>query len=363
MDGLLVVAGGGTGGHLFPGLAVACEARRHRPDQPILYVGRDDPGERRKVERYDLEFKGLHVRGLQRRRIYRNVTILCEHAKATLQMKRILGSAPRGAVLGVGGYASAPAVLAARLSRWPIILHEQNSYPGVVNRYFSRHATAICITFEESQLHLSGPKPLLTGMPVRPEVHPPEGWQRGKEIGDPPCILLLGGSQGARSLVSVMLKASQVMDESGVPYRLILQTGVRNQDLVADLPERPHVLTPAFLEDMATVYKAADIVVCRAGAGTLAEAALWQLPALVIPLPTSAGQHQWNNARHFMRAGGARILPEEELDGNRLAKAIQQVLNNETLWRKMVAGMASQAHREAAAQVFAVIEQVTGGSS
>ncbi|MFH1738421.1 MAG: undecaprenyldiphospho-muramoylpentapeptide beta-N-acetylglucosaminyltransferase [bacterium] len=362
MDGLLVVAGGGTGGHLYPGLAVAREARRRDPNQSILYVGRDDPGEKESVEREGFEFRGFKVRGLQRRRIYRNLFIVYEHLKAMLQMKGILSAAPRGAVLGMGGYASAAAVLAARLSRWPLILHEQNSYPGVVNRYFSRHAAAVCITFQESQPHFSGLRPELTGMPIRREVHPPEGWQRRTEPGDPPCILLLGGSQGARSLVTTMLDAARQMDESKISYRLILQTGIRNQDLVAGIPERPHVLTPAFLDDVASAYKVADILVCRAGAGTLAEAALWQLPALIVPLPTSAGNHQMTNARHFERVGAARILPQDELDGPRLVRAVQSILNNRSLWREMVAGMASQAQLEASQRVLGVIEQVAGGT-
>lgn len=363
MDGLFVIAGGGTGGHLFPGLAVAREARRRQPGQPILYVGRDDPEERERVEHDGFEFKGLRVRGLQRRRIQKNMMILYEHAKATLQMKGILSAAQRGAVLGVGGYASAPAVLAARFSRWPIILHEQNSYPGVVTRYFSGHAAAICTTFEESHPHLAGPRPVVTGMPVRPKAQPPEGWARETELREPPCILLLGGSQGARALVTFMLDAAQQLDEWKITYRLIVQTGTRNQDLAADLPERPHVLTPTFIEDMASAYQEADLLVCRAGAGTLAEAALWQLPALIVPFPTSAGDHQTINARHYERSGGARVLPQEELDGPRLAKAIHHVLKNPSLWHEMSVGMSSQAYPGAAGRVVDVIEKVTGGPS
>jgi len=363
VNGLLVVAGGGTGGHLFPGLAVACEARRCRPDQTILYVGRDDPEERERVRRYGFEFKGLRVRGLQRRRIHKNAMILYEHSKATLQMKGVLGTAPRGAVLGAGGYTSAPAVLAAWLSRWPYILHEQNSYPGVVTRYFSSGAAAVCTTYEESHAYLAGSRHILTGMPVRPEVLPPEGWARGPEPGDPPCVLIVGGSQGARALVNLTLDAVEHLEKRNVRYRLVLQTGTRNQDLVANLPKRPHVRTVAFIEDMASAYKEADLLACRAGAGTLAEAALWRLPALVIPLPTSVGDHQRINALHYERAGGARVLSQDVLDGLRLATAIQDILQNAPVWSKMKTGMSSQARPEAALKVLQVIEQVTGGLS
>jgi UDP-N-acetylglucosamine--N-acetylmuramyl-(pentapeptide) pyrophosphoryl-undecaprenol N-acetylglucosamine transferase len=160
-----------------------------------------------------------------------------------------------------------------------------------------------------------------------------------------------------------MLDAAPHLDEWKVQYRLILQIGIRNQDLVANLPDRPYVMTPTFIEDMASAYKAADLLVCRAGAGTLAEAALWQLPALVVPLPTSAGDHQRINATHYERAGGAQVLPQDELDGSRLARAVHRILKNPSLWREMAAGMRSQARPRAAAQVLDVIEQVTGGLS
>ena len=245
MDGLFVITGGGTGGHLFPGLAVAFEARRREPDQRILYVSRESAEEQERVEQHGFEFKGLTVRGLSRRRIHRNVKILYEHAKATLQMKGILSASARGAVLGVGGYASAPAVLAARLARWPIVLHEQNSFPGVVTRWFSKHAAAVCTSFEESHPHLEGPKPVLTGMPVRPEIQPPDNWSRGQDIKKPPCILVLGGSQGARALVKTVLDSIDHLDERNIEFRMILQTGQQNRDLVQGLPERGQIVTPA----------------------------------------------------------------------------------------------------------------------
>jgi len=361
MDGLFVITGGGTGGHLFPGLAVAFEARRREPDQRILYVSRESAEERERVEQHGFEFKGLTVRGLSRRRIHRNIKILYEHAKATLQMKGILSASARGAVLGVGGYASAPAVLAARLARWPIVLHEQNSFPGVVTRWFSKHAAAVCTSFEESHPHLEGPKPVLTGMPVRPEIQPPDNWSRGQDIKKPPCILVLGGSQGARALVQIALDSIDHLDERNIEFRMILQTGQQNRDLVQGLPERGQIVTPAFIENMADAYKAADLLVCRAGAGTLAEAALWQLPALIVPLPTSAGDHQTTNARHFERARAARVLPQDELDGARLARAIERILGNESLWREMIDGMRTQARPGAAAKILDTVEQAARG--
>ncbi len=361
MNGLLIITGGGTGGHLYPALSVACEARRRRPDQPLLYIGGDSPVEKRKVEKLGIPFQGYPVRGLCRRRMSQNMEILLEHAKATAQAKRLLNSAPRGIVFGVGGYASAPAILAARIARWPIVLHEQNSYPGVVNRWFSQYARAICITYAECQRYLSGPPPVQTGLPIRPEVLPPEHWRRSERPSDPPCILILGGSQGARSLVETVLETSLYMDEIDYKYRMVLQTGEKNQDLVELFPPRSHISTPAFIEDMAPVYRSADLLICRAGAATLAEAAAWQLPAILVPLPTSAGDHQMKNALHYQRAGGAHVIAQNDLNKNLLFHTICRTLEDDSRRKNMITRMALQAELQAHVKVMDVIESVAGG--
>ncbi|HPA44232.1 MAG TPA: undecaprenyldiphospho-muramoylpentapeptide beta-N-acetylglucosaminyltransferase [bacterium] len=363
MNGLFIVTGGGTGGHLYPALSVACEARKRRPDQPLLYIGGDSPAERRKVEKLGIPFQSYPLRGLRRHRILQNFGILLEHAKATARIKRILNAAPTGIVFGVGGYASAPAVLAARIARWPIVLHEQNSYPGVVNRWFSKYARAICITYEECKSYLSGPQPILTGLPIRPEVLPPEGWNRSEHLNNPPCILVLGGSQGARSLVETVLDTSLRMDEMNYPYRMVLQTGERNQDIAETFPPRSHVSAPAFIEDMASVYKSADLLICRAGAATLAEAAAWQLPAILVPLPTSTGNHQMKNALHYQRTGRAHVIAQGDLNRDLLFHAIFRILEDDSRRKSMIVGMASQADLQAHVKIMDVIESVAGGLS
>ncbi|HOE10631.1 MAG TPA: undecaprenyldiphospho-muramoylpentapeptide beta-N-acetylglucosaminyltransferase [bacterium] len=361
MNGLLIITGGGTGGHLYPALSVAREARRRRPDQPLLYIGADSPVEKEKMEKLGIPFQGYPVRGLRRRGMFQNIGILLEHAKATAQITRLLKSVPRGIVFGVGGYASAPAMLAARIARWPIVLHEQNSYPGVVNRWFSKYARATCITYTECQRYLNGPPPVLTGLPIRPEVLPPEGWRRSERPSNPPCILILGGSQGARSLVEIVFHTSLYMDEINYKYRMILQTGEKNRDLVEQCPPRSHIATPAFIEDMASVYRSADLLICRAGAATLAEAAAWQLPAILVPLPTSTGDHQMKNALHYQRSGGAHVIGQDNLNTTLLFRTISHTLEDDSRRKNMITGMALQAELHAHVKVVDVIESVAGG--
>jgi len=151
------------------------------------------------------------------------------------------------------------------------------------------------------------------------------------------------------------------MDEIDYKYRMVLQTGEKNQDLVELFPPRSHISTPAFIEDMAPVYRSADLLICRAGAATLAEAAAWQLPAILVPLPTSAGDHQMKNALHYQRAGGAHVIAQNDLNKNLLFHTICRTLEDDSRRKNMITRMALQAELQAHVKVMDVIESVAGG--
>lgn len=350
----LLLAGGGTGGHLYPGLAVAKELRRLRPGTQVVLAGTGRPAETRALERLPIGHALLGARPFPRR-----LGALPGFAWA------LAGSIRRGIrlvrrfdpdlVVGLGGYSSAPPAIAARLAGRPVYLLEQNVVPGLANRWLSRLATEVLASFEESARHFPAQaRVTAVGNPVRGEVTAPRIHPR-RELGldeTRTTLLVIGGSQGARGLNEAVLRMMPQLGQRREEIQVIHLSGEADARRLARAYDEAGVAAcvRAFERDMATVYQAADLALARAGGTTIAELRACGLPSVLVPFPHAAEDHQRRNAEAVARAGGAVVLEEEDL-GNGHLHSLLTLLDDPACRARLAAGMRAQARPEAATRV------------
>lgn len=357
----VVIAGGGTGGHLSPALALARElVSRPRPARVTL-IGGDRGPDRRIYGDSGLPYRILAAPRLERGRWWQNAALPGRLAAAVLAARRLIAELDPDVVVGTGGYASAPPVIAAALAGRPILLQEQNSRPGIATRFLARWADLACVQFERAAEDLSRRTRVeVTGSPIAPQTPIPAPFA---DRLDPArsTVGVFGGSQGARALNDGLLA---LLGEIGEPaFDLVWQTGAADHARVAGAREWPRgIVIEPFFAPMAAVYPLLDLIVCRAGAMTLAEVTAWGLPSILVPYPYAADDHQTMNARELESRGAAIVLPEPDLTPRRLSNLIDGLLRDPDR-RAAMSGAARSAARPDAARVVAdrVLELAEAG--
>ena len=311
-----IISGGGTGGHIFPALSIAGALKRRYPNAEILFVGAQGRMEMEKVPAAGYPIKGLPVAGFDRKHLFRNFSVLLKLRKSLSMARDIIRDFAPDAVIGVGGYATGPTLKSAQRLGIPTLLQEQNSYAGVTNKLLARKARKICVAYPGMERFFPADSILLTGNPVRKEILEcrltPE--QARTTFGlDPekPTVLVVGGSLGARTLNESIRASLQRFASAGV--QLIWQTGKAYGDkgIQAAKGMRGVVVTQ-FLTDMATAYRAASLVVSRAGAGSISELELLGKACVLVPSPNVAEDHQTKNAHALSDRGAAITVPDIE---------------------------------------------------
>ncbi len=312
----ILISGGGTGGHIFPALSIANAMRRRLPDCEILFVGALGRMEMERVPAAGYRIEGLPVAGFDRKRLWRNFGVLLKLWKSMRKARRIVADFAPDAAVGVGGYASGPVLKEAQKRGIPTLIQEQNSYAGVTNKLLAPHATAICTAYEGMERFFPADRITLTGNPVRKELTQCSLTQAEakKSLGFDPertLIFVTGGSLGARTVndaVTAMLPRFRQRNT-----QLLWQTGrLYEQECMAKASGYADVKASAFIADMATAYRAADLVVARAGAGTISELQLLGKAAILIPSPNVAEDHQRRNAEALSDRGAALMLLDSD---------------------------------------------------
>jgi UDP-N-acetylglucosamine--N-acetylmuramyl-(pentapeptide) pyrophosphoryl-undecaprenol N-acetylglucosamine transferase len=342
----LLIAGGGTGGHLYPALAVARAYRAEEPDGAILLVGRAGGPEERLVPAAGFDLATVRIRGFDRDAAWKNVALPALVPMALVAALRIVDRFRPDVVLGMGGYVMAPAVAAARIRRIPYVLHEKDVRPGLATRYFAPSAAAVCTTLPGTEARLRNGRVVLTGVPLREGFAP-----RTPEI-PPRRLLVTGGSQGARHLNETVWSALDALLERF--QEVIHVAGQQGADgLAAHRRERYTGL--AFTDDMAGLMARADLVVSRAGVSTIAEVAAVGLPMVLVP-GTFGGGHQEENAAAMAAAGAAVTIPDVELSGQTLLATLDGL--DAPRLRAMAAASSAAGRRDAAQRVLRVLREV-----
>jgi UDP-N-acetylglucosamine--N-acetylmuramyl-(pentapeptide) pyrophosphoryl-undecaprenol N-acetylglucosamine transferase len=358
----ILIAGGGTGGHLYPGIALARELLRRDPATTVTFVGTAQGIEARVVPREGFELDVIHVAGLKgKNRVERAIGfgLLPIAAVDTL---RVLATRKPDVVVGVGGFASGPVLGMAALLGYPTMLLEQNALPGITNRLLARVVRAAAVNFEAALTYFPRTG-FVAGNPVRPEFFP-AGHEEANEPSNKPRdaarVLIFGGSQGAHAINVAMVEAAPRLAASGIRLAITHQTGERDLDLVRVAYERAGLAArvEAFIYEIDREMKAAAVVVARSGATTLAELAASGTPAILVPLPTSTDDHQRKNAEVVARAGAAVVVDERQLTGESLAGAITSLMSDPERRRRMSAAARALARPDAAERIADRVERL-----
>ena len=351
----LLVAGGGSGGHVFPALAVAKEWLARGPEREVVFVGTERGLETRLVPEagIPLEFiRSAGLKGMSGMKLARNLAML---PGAFADSNAILQRHHFAAAFGMGGYAAGPMVLMAALKRIPVVIFEPNAAPGLTNRILARFATRVATGYEELAQRW-GRKAIATGSPVRGDFH----YVPLRRLAPPYRILITGGSQGARALNRAVVAALKPLAAHKDHFLIVHQTGERDYDDIrasyAQLEFTAQV--KPFLTDMPERLAWADLVICRAGQITIAEIAAVGRPAIFIPFAAAADAHQLRNAQALERAGAARIVHEGEANGPRLAEEILAALNRPQKLAEQAARVHQFARPNATQEIVNLIEQV-----
>jgi UDP-N-acetylglucosamine--N-acetylmuramyl-(pentapeptide) pyrophosphoryl-undecaprenol N-acetylglucosamine transferase len=362
----VVISGGGTGGHLFPALAVRAALQIRRPTAEVLFVGAATGVEATILPRLGHAFHGLSVRQVKGAGWRQKSAAILILPRAVGEAARLLKGFDAGVVLGVGGYASFPTVLAARLTGIPAVLHEQNAYPGLANRWLGRLATSVAVSFEASAKFFPARKVAVTGNPVRPEIRPGDAGEARRRLGlvpEPFTVLTFGGSQGAHRLNLALREGLPLLVAMRDKLQFLHATGGPDLEEVraAYAADGFAARVEPFFDGMATAYQAADFVICRAGASTLFELAALGKPALLVPYPYAANDHQRRNAEHLVTAGAAWLLLDQYCDGRRLAAAVQAALEKPALLAQMGGAARKLARPDAAERIVDLLEDARAG--
>jgi UDP-N-acetylglucosamine--N-acetylmuramyl-(pentapeptide) pyrophosphoryl-undecaprenol N-acetylglucosamine transferase len=363
----VVIAGGGTGGHLFPGIAVARELLARQPDAEISFAGTLKGIEARVVPREGFALDLIRSGGLKGKSIGDRLRGALLVPLGLVDGFGIVARRRPDIAIGVGGYSSGPVVLAAALRGVPTMLLEQNAVPGLTNRLLARVVKAAAVTFDSTQAFF-GSKAFVSGNPVRPEFLAAAGLLQESALDDQQAtvarVLVFGGSQGAHAINVAMVEAAAQLAAGASHFRLTHQTGERDVEMVRAAYRQAGLQADVepFLYDMGRRLGEADVVVCRAGATTLAEITAAGKAAILVPLPTATDDHQRRNAEALGARGAAEVLLQKDLTGAVLAARIAALAGDREARRRMAAAAKSLARPDAARVIVDRAIELAGGA-
>ncbi|MEJ7624449.1 MAG: undecaprenyldiphospho-muramoylpentapeptide beta-N-acetylglucosaminyltransferase [Pyrinomonadaceae bacterium] len=352
----VLIAAGGTGGHIYPGIAVANEIMARDADSEVLFVGTARGLEKKIVPENNFQLSLINSAGLKNVGIVGTIKGLSVLPRSFLEARRIIRQFRPHVVVGAGGYVSGPVLLSAAIMGVPNLVMDSNALPGFTNRQLARFIDKAALTFEEA-LPFFGKKGVVTGNPVRREFFDVQPKARSEVF----HILVFGGSQGAHAINIAMTEALEELNRVGGPFRITHQTGEKDfQPTISayDSVGKIEADVRPFISDMFVEFEKADLVICRAGATTCAELAAAGKASLMIPLPTAADDHQRKNAEALERAGAAKMLLQQDLTATTLSAAIVALIEDPAAVSAMEKAAKSLAHPDAAERTVDIIAEL-----
>ncbi len=367
----IMIAAGGTGGHINPALAVASEIRNRCPGAEIVFIGTADRMEAKLVPNAGFNFETIEIRGFKRsfspKAIMDNVKTVGLLLKSSSQVKKIIEKFRPDVVIGFGGYVSGPVLKVACKMGIPTAIHEQNAYPGVTNKALAKTVDRVMLTVMDAKKHMS-PKnePIYTGLPVRGELIKADRELSRAELNldDRPLVLSMGGSLGARAINDAMVETISAMHKDADCYFLHAtgQYGKWVPDKLrekgVDLDAEKHIIVREYIDDMSRCLSAADLVICRAGASSLSEFQVMGKPSILIPSPNVAENHQYHNAMALVNNDAAVIIEEKDLNGETLTKAVKELIFNPDRLSQIGANAKKMAICDATDRIIEVISEI-----
>ncbi len=363
---------GGTGGHINPAIAIANTLKQSNPDFQALFVGTRKGIESTLVTKagYDIEY--VKVRGFKRKLSLANIDAAWKAVTSVFAAKRIIKRFKPDVVVGTGGYASWAAVKAAASLKIPTLIHEQNAFPGVTTRKLSKYATRVCISFEESRKYFSAElrdKLILTGNPLKPEILKADRSSARKALGltDEVYVLSFGGSLGAEKINEYVIGMLSSYGKAAKGVKFLHATGKNGYGKYTRIAEQngldkaENIEIAEYIYDMDTRLAAADLLICRAGAITIAENSCLAKPSILIPSPNVTANHQYKNAKVLADAGAAVLIAESECSGDVLAKEVKALVENKDSRNKLAEEIKKLAHADAADILANIAKELANG--
>lgn len=335
----IIISGGGTGGHIFPAVSIANAIKELRPDAQILFVGAEGRMEMQRVPDAGYQIIGLPVAGFDRKHLWKNVAVLLKLARSQWKARSIIKNFRPQVAVGVGGYASGPTLKTAGMMGVPTLIQEQNSYAGVTNKLLAQKAKTICVAYDGMEKFFPADKIIMTGNPVRQNLTKdmPEKGAALRSFNlqpDKKTILIVGGSLGARTINNTLTAALATIKENN-DIQFIWQTGKyyypQVTEAVRAAGELPNLYVTDFIKDMAAAYAASDLVISRAGAGSISEFCLLHKPVVLVPSPNVAEDHQTKNALALVDKQAAIYVKDSEAEAKLMDVALNTVADDRKL--------------------------------
>jgi UDP-N-acetylglucosamine--N-acetylmuramyl-(pentapeptide) pyrophosphoryl-undecaprenol N-acetylglucosamine transferase len=353
----VVIAGGGTGGHVFPALAIKQAIAALRPEAQVVFAGTTHGLEAKVMPRERETLKTFWISGFSRRHIFQNLLLPLKLSVSFAQSLSLLNSFKPHIVIGTGGYVMGPVLWTAQRLGIPTLLQEQNSFPGYTTWKLARHATVVCVGFEDATRWLSAARIEFTGNPLRSSFQaedPASARQRWNLDPSRKTILVFGGSAGARSINNALAQVVKILVET---HNVIWQTGrsgvpdTMGTQILDAATNANHLKVLEFIEDMAGAYAVADLAICRAGAMTLAELAMTGVPAVLVPYPYATDDHQTANAKAVEAHGAAVVIKDSEISPETILTSVEHCIESPEVLSSMSAAMKSLARPDAASRI------------
>ena len=357
-----ILSGGGTGGHIYPAIAIANELKSRFPDAEFLFVGAQDKMEMQKVPQAGYAIKGLWIAGLQRRLTFDNALFPIKLVSSLLKSRAIIRKFKPDVVIGTGGFASGPLLQAAAMAGIPTVIQEQNSYPGITNKLLAKKARKICVAYDNLDSFFPKEKMILTGNPIRQDLIAIDS-KREEAIryfnldANKKTLLVLGGSLGARRINQLI--ANEIAAFSDQNIQVIWQCGKLYFEDYKHFSENKNIQVLSFIDRMDLVYAAADVVISRAGASSVSELCVVGKPVIFIPSPNVSEDHQTKNAQAILDKKGGLMIKESELD-EKFSTVFNDLISNENLQKELSENIKKLAKVNATKEIVDEIEKIIG---
>lgn len=367
----VIITGGGTGGHIYPALALADSIKKNDKKNQILYVGANRGIETTIVPEYGLDFVGLDLQGISRKKLLSNFKTLSMLQKSIKKSKQIIDDFKPDVVVGFGGYASSAMLIAAQSKKIPTVIHEQNSMPGLTNTWLSKKANKVAVSFESTIEQFPKNKTVLTGNPRAQKVVENKRKAKLSEYGlknNKKTILIFGGSQGALNINKAFIGAAQRIS-SEKDIQILFVTGPKYYESTLlklgelGIKESGNIKSIPYIENMDDILRNIDLIVARSGATTLAEITAMGVPSILIPSPNVTANQQEINARDLEEKGATKVIVESELTSEMLFHDLKKIIEDKKILSSMSRKAVKLGYPKAADSLFATLIQVTNGKN
>lgn len=324
----VIISAGGTGGHIYPALAIINKIKESEPDSKFLYIGTHNRMEKDIIPKYNIPYEPIEIYGFQKFKIREDFKALNCLFKAEKRCKKLIKDFNPDIVIGVGGYVTAPVIKAAKKLKYKTFIHEQNSIPGKANRYLSKYADLIGISFESSKEYFDSKKVILTGNPCSEDAKKVEPASKSEFnlTEDRPLVLFVMGSLGASRVNDFLVQTMSLFNNK--PYEILYVTGKDDYQRISQINFPRNVKVVPYVDKLTRIMKKTDIMVTRAGASTLSEIIALRIPSIIIPSPYVTNNHQYKNANALVNNDAAFLIEEKNLKGDIIVRCIDTIIND-----------------------------------